>query len=287
MRLAGEVVPFSRIAVLSENTARAPGILGEHGLAFWIEAGRKRVLFDTGQGRALRPNAKALGIDLAEADALALSHGHYDHTGGCEAFMKINSSARVYFHPGALKLKYIADAGKGARRVSLSFFDKGKILEHKSRLRLARRPVKLPGGLFLTGPIPRANDFEDTGGPFYLDKELKQPDLLRDDQALFFRSKDGLVVLLGCAHAGVVNTLDYIARLTGEKSFYAVAGGMHLEKANPRRLQATLKAFRKYRVKKIGPAHCAGIEAVAAFWQAFPGQCFLCPAGSVLPLEKV
>ena len=92
---------------------------------------------------------------------------------------------------------------------------------------------------WVTGPIPRRTTYEDTGGPFYQDAGFTQPDLIHDDQALWLESKSGIVVLLGCAHAGVVNTLNYIVELTGETSIHAVIGGMHLLRAQRPRLDGT------------------------------------------------
>ena len=90
-----------RITTLVENTASGVSLLAEHGLSFWIEYANKRILFDTGQSNILVKNAKALGIDLAETDAIVLSHGHYDHTGGLAAVLNIAEKAKIYLHPGA------------------------------------------------------------------------------------------------------------------------------------------------------------------------------------------
>ena len=133
----------------------------------------------------------------------------------------------------------------------------------------------------MTGEIPRRNAFEDTGGPFYLDRACTEPDPLLDDQALYIETSAGLVVVLGCAHAGVVNTLDYIAELTGRQQVYAVLGGMHLVRASAERLEATVEALKRYGVQKIGTAHCTGMRAATYLWSRLPDQCFECSVGSV------
>ena len=94
------------ITVLVEDTAGSPGLIGEHGLSLWIDTGRHRVLFDTGQGPALAPNARALNVNLGEADAIVLSHGHYDHTGGLPAAMQAAPAAKLFLHPAALERKF-------------------------------------------------------------------------------------------------------------------------------------------------------------------------------------
>ena len=102
-----------RITLLTENTARGRGILGEHGLAYWIETPAGPVLFDTGQGQTLFPNAERCGIDLSTVTAVALSHGHHDHDGGLEALLAVAPSARVYLHPDAVLPRYSGAPGGG------------------------------------------------------------------------------------------------------------------------------------------------------------------------------
>ena len=113
------------LTVLSEDTARGAGILGEHGLSFWIDTGTHRVLFDTGQGLALLNNAAVLGIDLAHADAIGLSHGHFDHVGGLAAARR----AALHLHPRATEKKYSgANAAAGARCISVPFVETEEFL---------------------------------------------------------------------------------------------------------------------------------------------------------------
>ncbi|MDD2763190.1 MAG: MBL fold metallo-hydrolase [Opitutaceae bacterium] len=274
------------LTVLVENTARGAGILGEHGLSYWIDTGAHRVLFDTGQGMALLNNAKALGIDLARADAVVLSHGHFDHAGGLEAALAVAWPAALYLHPRATEKKFSgADPAAGARCISTPFVETEWFLRDKRRVIVTREPCEVVSGVWTTGEIPRTNDFEDTGGPFYLDEALTQPDPLLDDQALFFTTRAGVVVVLGCAHAGVVNTLEHICHLTHGAPIHTVLGGMHLENASPRRVAETLAAFRHLDVHRIGAVHCTGFAAVATFWREFPTRCIPCAAGTRLTFE--
>ncbi len=270
------------INLLVENTARGPGILGEHGLAWWIDTGTHRVLFDTGQGMALTHNAARLGIKLSQADAIVLSHGHFDHVGGLEAALTAAPQAPLFLHPSAIECKFSGTDPSVPRHISIPFVESELFRRTGRRIVASREPTEVVPGLWMTGEVPRTNDFEDTGGPFFLDGALTRPDPLLDDQALFFESRDGVVVVLGCAHAGVVNTLDHVAHLTGRSTIHTVVGGMHLENASPQRLAETLAAFRRFDVQGIGAAHCTGFAAAAAFWKEFPQRCVQCVAGTRL-----
>ena len=124
-------------------------------------------------------------------------------------------------------------------------------------------PALVFPGIAVTGQVPRMNHYEDVGGAFFLDKECQTPDLLLDDQALVMASPRGLIIIFGCAHAGIVNTIAYVSKLVGKENIYAVIGGMHLLNANRIRIANTVEALRKYKIQKIIPLHCTGTEAMA------------------------
>ena len=154
------------------------------------------------------------------------------------------------------------------------------IRDSRNRLVVVDQPVAVVGGLSVTGPVPRSTDFEDTGGPFFLDEMCTQPDPLKDDQSVFFDTSKGTVVLLGCAHSGVINILQHIHRLTNTRPIHAVIGGMHLVNASPRRIERTIEELRKIGVERLAPAHCTGMPATVALWNTFPGRCQQCPVGT-------
>jgi 7,8-dihydropterin-6-yl-methyl-4-(beta-D-ribofuranosyl)aminobenzene 5'-phosphate synthase len=261
-----------RITVLVENSVNTRGLKAEHGLAFLIEIGGRRVLFDTGQTELLLDNARSLGCSLQDLDAIVLSHGHYDHTGGLAAVCRHSPAAQVFLHPAALKPKFSAKDDGSARDIGMPEESKQAVATAGQQLVLTLACREVVAGLFVTGEIPRQTEFEDVGGRFFLDERCEQPDPLLDDQALFFETPEGVVVLLGCAHAGVVNTLRQVEHLTGGKRFRAVLGGMHLLNASSVRLVATIEALRRWDVPLLVPAHCTGGPAVARLWENFPNH---------------
>ena len=269
-----------RITVLSENTAGRRDVLAEHGLALWIEADGQKILFDTGQGLVLTHNAEVLGIDLGSVDAVVLSHGHYDHAGGLSAGRDAFRKATVYVHPAAFQARYGVKDGQ-PRYIGASLGSCADLEKLVAGVVMTREPTRIIDGVWVTGEIPRRHSFEDTGGRFYLDEAGTRPDDLVDDQALYIQMRDGIVVVLGCAHAGLVNTMEYVSRLTKQGRLRAVVGGMHLLHASEDRVSRSIAALRDYNVQAIGPVHCTGFKATAAILSAFPDRFLPLSVGSV------
>ena len=272
------------ITILVNNTSDRRTLLAEHGWAVWIEEGKHKILFDTGQSNIIQANASILGINLSETEAIVLSRGHYDHTGGLMMVLDSASKTDVYLHPEAVKPKFGCRNDEPCRSIGMPALTALNLSEHKNIRNLiwTNKSTEIFPDIIATGPIRRLADFEDVGGPFFLDAFGAKPDPLLDDQALFFESAKGLVVILGCAHSGVVNTLHYIAELTGQKEFFTVLGGMHLISASPERIEQTIEAFRIHNVQRIGTAHCTGAKATTKLWEAFPKKCFSCSVGTRL-----
>lgn len=254
------------ITQLVENTAGGAGLLGEHGLAFFIEADGHRLLFDTGQGLALANNAQRLGIRLETVEAIVLSHGHYDHAGGLTAALGMAGPVDLYLHPGALTARF----NRQGRAIGAPLVDGAELGSRAGRVIHTRTPTEIVPGIHVTGEIPRRHAIEDTGGPFYLDSECTREDSLPDDQALYIETGRGLVVLLGCGHSGVINTLDYIREIGGETSIHAVIGGMHLLHATAERLAFTGDNLERLAIRYLAPNHCTGLGAVCYLRNRFP-----------------
>jgi 7,8-dihydropterin-6-yl-methyl-4-(beta-D-ribofuranosyl)aminobenzene 5'-phosphate synthase len=273
------------VTTLVENSVHARRLCAEHGLSFHVQARERSLLFDTGQSGLLVENARKLRVPLERIGAIALSHGHDDHTGGLQAARAAAPRARVFLHPASLAPKFAGNPDGTGRPLGIATSNAEWLRGAADAVVWTAKQTEVMDGIFVTGEIPRRNDFEDTGGRFYLDAACTRPDPLVDDQALFFDTSDGLVVLLGCGHSGVVNTLEYIGSITGGRPIHALIGGMHLLNASPERMEKTLAALRRLDVRRLAPAHCTGMPAAAQLWTAFPGRCSSCGVGTRLTFQ--
>lgn len=269
-----------KITIIVDNHA-GDGLVAEHGFALWIETQGKQILFDTGQGHALLANSRALGIDLRQTDLLVLSHGHYDHTGGVYHVLQAAPKVTVYAHPQVLIDRYsVRDTV--AKKVSMDN-ECRTLLEcrAKQKMHWVTRKIELLPGVELTGPIARRTHFEDSGGPFFLDPLAKQADPLHDDQALWIHSPKGLLLIVGCSHAGIINTISQALEQTGQNRIHMILGGMHLLNAGEERLQITLAALADA-AEHLYPCHCTGDAVVQKMRQALPDQTHTTQAGLLL-----
>jgi 7,8-dihydropterin-6-yl-methyl-4-(beta-D-ribofuranosyl)aminobenzene 5'-phosphate synthase len=261
-----------KITVLVDNNA-GDGLAAEHGLSLWIEEGHRRFLFDTGQGSALRENAARLGIKVGQAGALILSHGHHDHTGGAPFVAQNNPSLRVYCHPCILLPCYRIQANRAAKRIQMPD-DTKRWLEKipEEQICWTGHPTLLSPTIGVTGYIPRETPYEDTGGPFFFDPEGRAANPIEDDQAMWINSPHGLIVIAGCCHAGIVNTLRHVQRISRTFRIRAIIGGFHLLHAAEDRLQRTMAALQSIMPDLIVPCHCTGERAIQELKDKFSNR---------------
>jgi 7,8-dihydropterin-6-yl-methyl-4-(beta-D-ribofuranosyl)aminobenzene 5'-phosphate synthase len=266
------------IRILVDNQA-PDSLLAEHGFSLWLQADGHTIILDAGQ-EALLENATRLGLDLTQADSLVLSHGHYDHSGGISDLLAIAKGLVVYTHPAAFlpRYKVTSDASRSIRVAAANLAALNALPEE--RLRLVRQPLWLSERIGLSGEIPRTNPVETPGGPFFLDPDGRHADAIDDDMALWIKTQKGLVVAVGCCHAGLINTLSWIREITGEERVHAVVGGLHLLNAEEERLAWTIAQLKKMAVGNLVPCHCTG--ATACQWLARELPCRPGHAGLLL-----
>lgn len=261
------------LTCLVDNTAQlSSGLWGEHGLSVLVEGPDTRVLFDTGQsGAVLAHNLEQLGVDLQGCGALVLSHGHYDHTGGLQEVLGRTGPLDVYAHSGVFEERY-------ARRGDGTFKPVGVTMGHaelegRARVHLSTEPQKVASGVCTTGRIRRG------AGAVPFDSHLVVrrgggwiPDPIDDDLALVLETQRGLVVLAGCCHAGLVNTLAHVRQIW-KRPVVALIGGTHQLAAEPAELQDAIDAVRDdFQLQRLVLGHCTGAQAYAAFAHAMPEQ---------------
>ncbi|MBC7324229.1 MAG: MBL fold metallo-hydrolase [Moorella sp. (in: Bacteria)] len=276
-----------KITVISENTVGAPtGLVGEWGLAMLVDSGGKKILFDTGERGKLLNNAAALGVKLEEVDALVMSHGHYDHTGGLRAFLRTRGRLPVYAHPDLFALHYGALPREHYIGVP---FCREELASLGAEFIFLREPEEIAPGLWVSGEVPRKTDFEvGDSRLFCLENGSKKTDPFHDDMSLYCLTPEGLVIILGCAHAGVVNIVEHARQVTGEKRVYGVIGGTHLGPVPAAQREATINYLKELGLTFLAANHCTGLPVIAQLAAIFGPRFHFAPAGASfsLPLKE-
>jgi 7,8-dihydropterin-6-yl-methyl-4-(beta-D-ribofuranosyl)aminobenzene 5'-phosphate synthase len=273
-----------KITTLSENTANNGNILGEWGLSILIEADDKKILMDTGRSISAVHNAGSRGIDLKEIDCIVLSHGHHDHTGGLRDVLRIKGEVDVYAHPDIFSAKYSGRNYESARYCGIPYL-REELESLGARFKFSKKPIKISEHVMITGEVPMNSGYEVIDSNLFVKKAgALAPDPLADDQALIIDADFGLVVILGCAHRGIVNTVRHAQTLTGKENIYAVIGGTHLFAASAERLEQTIAELQTIGIRRLGVSHCTGFGPSVRLAQEFGEAFFLNNAGTSLAL---
>ncbi len=253
------------ILILVENSTPVPKFQGEYGFAALVTVDGKSFLFDTGSKEALLKNALLAGVDLAQINDLVISHGHFDHTGAVVQFLQTGTNKRIYAHSNIFVPRYVLlgerQRDNGAR------FKEQEIRSNGAELIVTDEFTEIYPSVFVTGEIPRITDYEDVGGSFWVNADDKLvADSIADDMSMVINHPEGLIVISGCAHAGIINTIEYARMKTGQAKVLAFIGGTHLINASEERLAKTVAALRDYDVKKIVACHCTGFNATVRLY---------------------
>jgi len=270
-------------------------LVAEHGLAQLVKVYEgdttHAILFDTGYTRSgVLHNVDLLGVELDEIEAVVLSHAHMDHTGSLYPILeRIGRPVPVVVHPDAFHTPRYIGFKDGRKLRFPCTLKKNDLARYSSEILESRNPVLLAGGAVLvTGEVERTTPFEQGLPNATIERNGKEEkDLIRDDQALVILLKGrGLVIVSGCAHAGIVNTVLHAGKITGVQEIHAVIGGFHLSgPAFEPILEPTVEALQEMNPRMIVPMHCTGWKAIQRFAEAFPDAFALNSVGTTYTLS--
>jgi 7,8-dihydropterin-6-yl-methyl-4-(beta-D-ribofuranosyl)aminobenzene 5'-phosphate synthase len=276
------------LTVLVENTVpgKSDGLIGEHGFSLFLERPDRRILFDTGAGAALLHNATRLGKDLRYVDAIVLSHGHKDHTGGLVAALgAIGKRLPVYGHPDIFADRFGKRASGNMQYAGLPF--KREALQGMgASFDLSPAFREIAPGVHVTGEVPRRNIYETGDAHLFVPRgDRLEPDPFQDDLSMVVEGGDGLTLILGCCHSGLINTMDHVRDRLPGKHIHTVIGGTHLGFAPPDQLRQTIATLRERQVRRLGLSHCTGLQAGARLAAEFGDAVAFCNVGYTLTLN--
>ena len=248
-----------RIAVLMDNASRTPEFWNEHGLSMALTlADGSTWLWDTGQSSGFLDNAHVMGIRPEEATGIALSHGHYDHTGGLDALLDAGFSGSIHAHEEFAGPRFSITRGRPVRDIALRTARLSRILDR--HVPVAGSTPLADGLTMITDITRQPGRFEPVQG-FYRDRAGRIPDPVPDDACLLLETSSGTVLILGCCHSGFANTWAHIRSTLGITALHAVIGGLHLLHAPQWARKETASALQETGAKQIFPCHCTGDEA--------------------------
>jgi len=245
-----------KISVLTDNS---PGAFtpAEHGLSYLIEFDGKRILFDAGQSNLFLKNAETMKVSMANIDIVILSHGHFDHGNG----LSFLSGGSLICHPGCFVKRF-----RQRDHTYIGLKNSGDELSRIFNLNTSAEPFKITDKIIFPGEIPRLTDFESQSTSFIF--EDGTPDFVMDDSALILIMAEGLFIVTGCGHAGIVNTLEHAKKITGLGNIYGVMGGFHLKEIDIQ-TKMTIRYLKENNVRHILPSHCTELPALSAFYENF------------------
>lgn len=270
---------MAKITVLADNNTYVDGMCAEHGLSLWIETATGTVLFDMGKTDAFLKNARRLGIAVQTADAVVLSHGHYDHTGGMEAYLEAQSMTPVHLHPGAFITRYngksIVPVGEPIG-IGWSPFVM-KLVE--SRMVMSKDPHELIPGLWSSGEVKRCPGSPSHGFVTPDGKGGWTPDIVPDEQFLILVENGGLWLMAGCCHFGLSSMLSHAGAMFPGIPIKGIAGGLHFKKSTDQEVRQAMALVDETVLQWIVPLHCTGNRGMEVIKRIYGERCKCLGAG--------
>ena len=276
----------TRLITLSENTAWQSEVLAEWGLSVLIEKDGHSILLDAGATFSAAQNASALGVDLSKISTIVLSHGHFDHTGGLPHLLAaIGHEVAVIAHPDLWAPKYNCKSGRPEKYIGIPYC-REELEALGAEFKLSSKPVIIDADITTTGEVPMLTDFESVDPVLCLKTGNGwQPDPLLDDQGIIIKNPQGLAIICGCAHRGLINTLNQARIITGTQKIDLVMGGAHLFSASDEQIWQTISALNEMGVQKLATCHCTGMRANILLSQTFGKNFILNSTGTIINLS--
>jgi 7,8-dihydropterin-6-yl-methyl-4-(beta-D-ribofuranosyl)aminobenzene 5'-phosphate synthase len=272
-----------RVTILAENCVASSRVIGEHGFSALIEKGGRRFLFDTGQGMCLPHNVKVMGEEFSGLEAVALSHGHYDHTGGLRWVIEKTGGIPVFAHRSV----FARHMGRDPQDPAAAPYDIGCPFKREdlealgARFHFEERTRRIGEGLWFITGISRKSELEPQDPRLVIPGEKGFiPDPMEDDASLLVDSPAGALLILGCAHAGILNILEHVRSEMGFKRLWGILGGTHLLHASEDMIRRVAESLDTFYPEFIAVSHCTGWKATAGLFTHFKDRFRMAAAGT-------
>ncbi|OQX28297.1 MAG: hypothetical protein BWK80_00780 [Desulfobacteraceae bacterium IS3] len=278
------------ITILAENSVGKSGLLGEHGFSAFIERDDEKYLFDTGPGLSLPHNIKLLGKNLSGLNKIIISHGHYDHTGGLKWAVREAGGAEIVAHPEIFSRHSIEDRKNkvSAFRYVGCPYSQEELEADGAHFNFIDRTEKIAPGLWFIAGIKRKPEYIPNDSRLVIPhNDNFAPDMINDDASLLLECEDASpVLMLGCAHSGILNILKHIREKMGIRKLRAVIGGTHLMFSDSQDISLVIERLEEFSVDTVGVSHCTGMKAAVELAKYFGERFVMASAGSVFDLQQ-